>query len=422
MRAEIVCVGTELLLGNIVNTNAAAIARDLAVWGVDVYHHSTVGDNIARCAETLRTALGRAEAVVVTGGIGPTPDDCTRDALALVLGVELIRPPELLAGLEARYATWNRKPSGSSFKQIELPAGTQAIPNPTGSAVGILAAPREGPYAGRAVYVMPGVPSEMTRMLAESVLPDLRTRFGIDSALFARVLRTRNVGESVLADELHDLLTECTNPTVATYVKTGEVEVRLTCRARSRAEAEALFAPLEADIRARLGAAVFGADDQGLEERLGELLRARGATLATAESCTGGLVGERVTSVPGSSSYYLGGVVAYDNRVKENLLEVSAEVLAHSGAVSGECAAAMARGVGRRLGASLALATTGIAGPDGGTADKPVGLVYIALWEADGDQVIVDERRFTGERAQIKERTALAALELACRHWTGSVQ
>ena len=220
---------------------------------------------------------------------------------------------------------------------------------------------------------------------------------------------------------MDDLLTQCTNPTVATYVKTGEVEVRLTCRARDRAEAEALFAPLEVDIRQRLGAAIFGADDQGLEERLGELLRARGATLATAESCTGGLVGERVTSVAGSSSYYLGGVVAYDNRVKQNLLDLSAEVLAEHGAVSAQCAAGMARGVGRRLGASHALATTGIAGPDGGTAAKPVGMVYIALWEADGDQVSVEEKRFTGERAQIKERTALAALELACRHLTGSV-
>src|ERR1035438_2484968 len=182
MRAEIVCVGTELLLGNIVNTNAAAIARDLAVFGVDVFHHSTVGDNITRCAETLRTALARADAVVVTGGIGPTPDDCTREALAEVLGVKLKRPPELLAGLEARYAGWGGTP-GSSLKQIDLPDGTQPIANPTGSAVGILATPEHGPYAGRAVYVLPGVPSEMTRMLAESVLPDLRARFSLDSGL-----------------------------------------------------------------------------------------------------------------------------------------------------------------------------------------------------------------------------------------------
>ncbi|MBI5832962.1 MAG: competence/damage-inducible protein A [Armatimonadetes bacterium] len=420
MRAEIVCVGTELLLGNIVNTNAAAIARDLAVWGVDVYHHSTVGDNPERCAEVLRTAMLRADAVIVTGGIGPTPDDCTREALAAVLGVELVRPPELMAVLEARYAAWGRKPSASSLKQAELPAGCLPINNPTGSAVGVLAAPSEGPFAGHAVYVLPGVPSEMERMLAEGVLPDLRARFGLTTGLWQRVLRSRNLGESLIADRLADLLTGSTNPTVATYVKNAEVEIRLTCRASDASQAESLFAPVQAEILQRLGDFIYGLDDEGYEKQIGRLLAERGALLATAESCTGGQIGDLVTSVPGSSGWYRGGVVAYSNALKQSLLAVDEGVLAEQGAVSEACARAMAEGVVASLDADFGLAVTGIAGPDGGTDAKPVGLVYLAICDRRAAVTVVKERKFTGTRALIKERTALAALELACRYMNGS--
>lgn len=420
MRAEILCVGTELLLGNIVNTNAAKIARDLAAYGVDVFWHSTVGDNQERCSEAIAACWARNDALVITGGIGPTPDDCTREALAAVLGVELHCPPEQVAALERRYAAWGRTPSGSSLKQAALPVGCQPLANPTGSAVGILAAPDSGPFAGKSLYVLPGVPSEMVRMLAESVLPDIRQRFGLETGLFARVLRTRNLGESVIADRLHDLLTECTNPTVATYVKTSEVEVRLTARARDAAAAAELFEPLEATIRARIGEFVFGADSDGLEVQLGALLRTKGAALATAESCTGGQIGQMLTSVPGSSDYYRGGVVAYDNGVKERLLGVSAQLLADEGAVSAACAAAMAQGAAQALEADFGLATTGIAGPGGGSADKPVGLVYLALYDRSTGATVTQEKQLTGDRAQIRERTALAALELACRQLTGS--
>lgn len=420
MRAEIVCVGTELLLGNIVNTNAAAIARELAVWGVDVYHHSTVGDNLERCAETLRTAMGRADAVIVTGGIGPTPDDCTREALAAVLGVELVRPPELLAVLEARYAAWGRKPSASSIKQAELPLGCLPINNPTGSAVGVLAAPSEGPFAGRAVYVLPGVPSEMERMLAEGVLPDLRSRFGLTSGLWQRVMRSRNLGESVIADRLADFLTGSTNPTVATYVKNAEVEIRLTCRAADEATAEVLFAPVQAAIMERLGEYIYGLDDEGYEKQIGRLLSERDARLVTAESCTGGQIGDLVTSVPGSSRWYRGGVVAYSNALKQSLLGVEEAILTEQGAVSEACARAMAEGVAVSLDADFGLAVTGIAGPDGGTDAKPVGLVYLAFFDRQAARTVVMEKKFTGTRALIKERTTLAALELACQYMMGS--
>ncbi len=417
MRAEIVSVGTELLLGNIVDTNAAHIARDLARYGVDVFHHSTVGDNVDRGAATIAHALARADAVIITGGIGPTPDDATRASIAQALGVPLERRAELMAAIRERYAGFGRTPTEAAFKQADMPVGAEVIPNPTGTAPGILAV-----QEGRAVYAMPGVPSEMVRMFAESVLPDLRARFALDTGLFPRVLRVRGMGESDIATRLEDLLEGNVNPTVATYVKTGEVEVRLTARATDAAAAAALIAPVEQAVRERLGGVIYGVDDEGLEDRLGRLLETAGATLATAESCTGGRIGDRITARPGSSRYYVGGVVAYSNPLKESLLGVPAGVLAADGAVSAACAGAMARGAAQRLGADVGLATTGIAGPDGGTDEKPVGLVHIAVYDRRTETVEAVERRFGGDRQMIKERTVLEALELACRHIAGSKQ
>lgn len=417
MRAEIVSVGTELLLGNIVDTNAAYIARQLAIYGIDAFWRSTVGDNLDRCAATLATALERSDAVIVTGGIGPTPDDATRGALARALGVPLERRPELVAEIEAFYAARGREPNAAAWRQADLPAGAEVIPNPTGTAPGILAVQGQ-----RVVYVLPGVPSEMVRMLHESVLPDLRRRFGLADGLFCRVLRCRGIGESDLATRLDDLLREAVNPTVATYVKTAEVEVRLTVRAADATAAEALLAPLEAIVRERAGEWIYAVDDEGLEVQLGRLLRAAGATLATAESCTGGMLGETLTRVSGSSDYYVGGVVAYANAVKQRLLGVPADLLECAGAVSAAVAGAMARGVCAALGADLGLAVTGIAGPGGGTAEKPVGLVFVAVYDQRVDTVEVAERRLRGDRAAIRERTVLEALELACRRLAGSTK
>ena len=417
MQAEIISIGTELLLGNIVDTNAAHIARALAAYGVDLFHKSTVGDNLDRCAETISRALARADAVIISGGIGPTPDDATRAAIAQALGVPLERRPELVEVIRARYARRHREPTEAGLRQADMPVGAQAIPNPNGTAPGILAAKN-----GTALYAMPGVPSEMVAMLADSVLPDLRQRFGLVDGLFCRLLRTRGIGESDIATQLHDLLTDCVNPTVATYVKTGEVEVRITARAPDMPMAETMIEPLETLVRERIGSHIFGVDAAGLEQQLGQRLRHLGLKLATAESCTGGLVGERITSVAGSSEYYLGGVVAYDNQVKMDLLNVPPGLLAQYGAVSEECAREMARGAAERLGADWAVATTGIAGPDGGTAEKPVGLVFIAVYDRTSDVATVVEKRFSGDRAMVKERTALEALEQVLQRLAGSKQ
>ncbi|MCC7495410.1 MAG: competence/damage-inducible protein A [Fimbriimonadaceae bacterium] len=417
MRAEIVSIGTELLLGNIVDTNAARIARDLATYGVDAFHQSTVGDNLERCAETIRTALGRAEAVIITGGIGPTPDDCTRAALALALGVPLERREDLCEVIRERYRNYGRQPTEAAFRQADMPLGAAVIVNPTGTAPGILVTP-----PGQAVYVMPGVPYEMVRMLEESVLPDLRQRFGLDHGIFPRVLRCRGIGESDIATQLDDLLTGCQNPTVATYVKTGEVEVRITARATDAAAAAALSAPLEEIVRKRIGSYIFGVDKEALEVQLAAALLPLGRTLAVAESCTGGRLAARLTAQAGSSAWFRGGVVAYANAVKERVLGVPGALLAQFGAVSAECAAALASGVCEACDADYGVAITGIAGPGGGSAEKPVGLVYVAVYDRTVAAVAGVERRFSGDRGAVQERSVLEALELALRQVAGPKQ
>lgn len=417
MRAEIVSVGTELLLGNIVDTNAAYIARHLAQYGVDAFHRSTVGDNLARGATTIRQAWERSDAVIVTGGIGPTPDDATRASIAMALGVELERRPELMRGIEERYARRNRIPTEAAYKQADLPVGAEVIVNPTGTAPGILF-----PRDGKTLYAMPGVPSEMVRMLHDSVLPDLRQRYQLTDGLFPRVLRCRGIGESDIATLLDDFLTDSRNPTVATYVKTGEVEVRVTAVAADAAAATALIAPVEAEIRARMGDYIYGVDDEGLNAIVGRMLIERGATLVTVESCTGGQLGDQITAVPGSSQYYRGGVIAYSNELKKNLLGVPDDLLQEHGAVSAACAKALAEGAAARLEADYAIATTGIAGPDGGTPEKPVGLVYIAVCDRRAGVTEVSEQQLRGDRAMVKERTVLAALEAACRQIAGSMR
>ncbi|MGE5599606.1 MAG: competence/damage-inducible protein A [Bacteroidota bacterium] len=376
MQAEIISIGTELLLGEIVDTNAAFIARNLAELGIDLYYKTTVGDNLPRIVAELRRAWERSEIVITTGGLGPTQDDLTREGVAALLGEELVPRPEELAKMREFFARLGRSMSPNNERQAMFPASAEPLPNPEGTAPGLTVA-----RGGRYLFALPGVPVEMERMLIREVLPRLRALTGVNP-LFSRTLRLVGIGESVMAQEVADLIDGGRNPTVAPYAKRGETRLRLTARAADHKEAERLFAPVEAEIRRRLGRHVYGTDGDTLEAVVGRLLRDRGLTLATAESCTGGLVGHRLTNVPGSSAYYLGGVTAYDNRVKTGLLDVAEETLAARGAVSEETARAMAEGARKKLHADLGLSTTGIAGPGGGTEDKPVGLVYLGLaWE-----------------------------------------
>lgn len=406
MRAELVMVGTELLLGQIVDTNAALLAARLTQVGVDCYHISTVGDNWTRMVEVLSRALGRSDVVITSGGLGPTQDDLTREVAAAVLGLPLEERPELVRQIEAYFQKLGRVAPPANRKQAMLPRGAEAIPNPIGTAPGLWIERN-----GKILACLPGVPRELERMLDETVLPRLAQR--APEALHSRVLRFVGLGESHLEAALEDLIRQQGRVTVAPYASPGEVKLRLSVRAVSREEAERLMAPVEQAILERVGAYCTSRNDEPLQVVVGRMLRDRQLTLAVAESCTGGLVGDWLTDVPGSSAYFLGSLVAYANTAKEQVLGVPAEVLARHGAVSRETAEAMARGARERLGADCGLSVTGIAGPGGETATKPVGLVYVGA--AVGDRTLVEEHRFRGDRRLIKERSARAALDLLRR-------
>jgi len=379
MTAEILCVGSELLLGNIVNGNARWLAEQLAALGVAHHRQTVLGDNRERLIEEVRAASLRCRLLITTGGLGPTPDDLTTEALAAAFDTPLQERPELWAEIEAKLRGRGRPIAASNRRQALLPQGAAVLPNPTGTAPGIIWSPRPG----FTILTFPGVPSEMRAMWQATAAPWLQAS-GLAEGVFAsRMLRFWGVAESALAEQMADLL-EQANPTVAPYAGAGEVKLRLTARAASRAEAEALLAPLEAEIRARSGDACFGMDDDSLAAVVLEQLRRRGQTLAVAESCTGGGLGAALAAVPGASEMWLGGVIAYANGLKQALLGVPAPLLEQHGAVSDPVAQAMAEGARRATGADWALAITGVAGPAGGSAAKPVGLVHIAVAGPDG--------------------------------------
>jgi len=383
MTAEILCVGTELLLGNITNSNARWLAERLAALGIAHHRQAVVGDNRERLIAMVREAAGRCRVLITTGGLGPTPDDLTTEAIASAFGAELEERPEIWAAIQARISARGRPVAPSNRRQALLPRGAAVLPNPTGTAPGIIWTPEPAglPFpiqTGFTVLTFPGVPSEMRAMWEATADPWLRAA-GLAEGVFAsRMLRFWGVAESSLAERMADLL-EGSNPTVAPYAGAGEVKLRLTARGATAAEAEALLTPLEAEIRSRAAECCFGADDDSLAVVVLEALRRRGQTLAVAESCTGGGLGAALAAVPGASEVFLGGVIAYANAVKQGLLGVSPELLNAHGAVSDPVARAMAEGARRATGATWALAITGIAGPGGGSTEKPVGLVHIAV-------------------------------------------
>lgn len=430
MKAEIMAVGTELLMGQVINTNAAEIAQLLAEIGIGVYHQTVVGDNQERLAAALSLALSRVDLLVVCGGLGPTEDDLTRETLAELLGLELQRDE----GWEQRIRTlfaerrWSvghpHELPRNNLRQAMVPAGATLLPNSRGTAPGIYLE-----HNGVTIVLLPGPPREMRGLMHEQVLPRLAAKQearGGTAVLVSRVLRVVGVGESRAAELLEPLLAAQGNPTIAPLAHLGEMHLRLTAHAPTRAAATALLEPVAAQIYAILGEAIYGEDGTTLEAAVGALLSGAiphapteahatpARTIALAESCTGGLLAHRLTNVPGSSTYFWGGISAYSNEAKVSLLGVEPALIAAEGAVSEAVALSMAEGARRALGAEIAVATTGIAGPDGGSAAKPVGLVYIALADARGAHC--QEYRFGGSRTEIKERAAHAALDQLRRH------
>lgn len=411
VRAELVMIGTELLLGQTVDTNAAHMAQQLAANGINVYFKATVGDNWTRLAGVLTQALTRADVVITSGGLGPTEDDLTREVVAAVLRRPLVLDEQALKTIENWFTRTGREMPSSNRKQALMPEGAHVITNGHGTAPGFIVE-----HDDKLIVCLPGVPHEMRAMLEHGVLPHLRRRYALDGTLFTRNLKFYGIGESALEERLRDLF-RMTNPTVAPYAGMAEVKVRLTARAQSADDAEQLFAPVEQEIVQRVGEYMYGVGEDTMESVAGQALANAGRTVALAESCTGGLVAKRLTDVPGSSAYFLGGVVAYSNDAKTQLLGVSEAALREHGAVSAQVAEEMAVGAARRFGATMGVSVTGIAGPDGGSETKPVGLVFIG-YAANGKSHSY-RFQFTGDRDRVRRYTAQAALDIIRRHAQG---
>ena len=412
MRAEVVGVGTELLLGQIANTNGRWISERLATVGVDVLHHQVVGDNLDRIVEVLTLALERADVVLVTGGLGPTEDDITRDALATMLRVPMRRHPEIEALLRSKFERYGRSDMPvSNLRQADVPEGCRYIVPIRGTAPGLIAEFSDG---GR-IYAMPGVPGEMAEMMEHTVLPELAALSG-PSALVSRTIRCTGIGESRVAEILNDLFTTLTNPTVAYLASLGEAKVRLTAKADTAAEADRIIAPVADEVVRRLGDRVFSTTDESLEETVARLLGEREQTLATAESITGGGVAERMSRAPGSSTTFVGGVIAYTAEVKQRVLGVTKETLDGPGVVSEACALEMAAGARRLFGADLAVSLTGAAGPEPHGGAEP-GTTWIGLDAGDVQHAFGYVSK--GEREQVRRWAEQAALDLVRRHLDG---
>lgn len=404
MIVEVVAVGTELLLGQIVNGNAAHIGARLAEQGFDALHQAVVGDNLDRMVDVLTTAMRRADAVIVTGGIGPTQDDITREAIAAATGRALLFSEEYEAELRRRFERAGRVMPENNLRQAEYPEGAEMLPNPKGSAPG-LALDHEGTH----LFALPGVPAEMHQLLADHVLPRLRTVAGVTDVIVSRLLRSWGMSESMVAERLADLYESATNPTMAFLASSGEIKVRLTAKAPSMTAARDLIIPVEREVRLRLGSHVFGADDDTIGAVIQRLLSERGWTIGTAESMTAGLVAAALTSEPGSSAVFVGGVIAYDADVKTSALGVDAELVARFGQVSPEVAMAMAEGARDRLGCDVGVSVTGSAGPD--PLDSPVGTSWIGVATPEDSRARM--LQMPGDRERVRTYTTTATLHLA---------
>lgn len=418
-RAEILAIGTELLLGQIMNTNAQFLSQELADLGIDCLWHTTVGDNKDRIKDALRFALDRTEIVITTGGLGPTADDLTIECIAEFFQQPLYFDETISRYIQQIFAKRGLPMPPSNDKQAKRPEGSDILPNPVGTAPGIIwkldarllqQAGIKNPEQERVILTFPGVPSEMEIMWEQTGRPYLEQNYS-GGVIWSCDLKHYGIGESALAEQVGDLL-DMSNPTVAPLAGRGECRLRVTAKASTVEEAQKMAQPVIDDIKSRSGTLLYGTDKDTLEAVVGRMLSEQGLTIAFAESCTGGLASKRLTDIAGSSKYVKLNLVTYSNEAKSEVLGVHDFILNNKGAVSPECAHAMATGARRLASADIGVGITGIAGPDGGTPEKPVGLVYLALVTEDFQ---TDKKlQFSPElsRAEIRERTASEALNL----------
>lgn len=403
MRAEIITVGTEILLGDIVNTNSQFLAKELANIGIDVYHQGTVGDNETRLMESLNEGLKRSDIIITTGGLGPTKDDMTKEVAAKCFGQELVLYMDIWKDIKSYFNKLGLELTENNKKQAYFPKDCTILNNPNGTAPGAILK-----KDNKMIILLPGPPKEMVPMFNNELKKHLLCL--TDYKIVSKTLRFFGIGESSLEDKLIDMINNQKNPTIAPYAKEGEVNIRITAKAENTEKANELIKNVEDEINNRVGNYIYGYDDTTLEEEVAKLLVEKNMTIAVSESCTGGMVSSKLINYPGISQSFLEGCVTYSNEAKMKRLGVKKDTLDKFGAVSEETAIEMARGVAKSLGANIGVSTTGIAGPGGGTDEKPVGLVYIGLYI--NGEIKVKKCNLAGSREKIRSRATSEALNL----------
>ncbi len=407
MNAEIISVGTELLLGEIVNTDARFVSEALSELGINVFYHTVVGDNPTRLAAIMNTAKKRSQLIITTGGLGPTYDDLTKEVICETFGLSLELSEESLSRIQIFFDRLGRPMTNNNIKQAMLPKGCYVLSNDYGTAPGCVVETE-----GTMVAMLPGPPRECEPMMRDKLMPYLASKR--DGFILSRRVRIFGMGESAVEEKLQGMMESAINPSIAPYAKEGEVMLRITAKAETEERAREMLSPICEKVVSELGNVVYGVDVESLEEAIILKYAEKGLTIACAESCTGGLVSKRLTDIPGSSYVLMGGAVTYSNESKTKLLSVPEDILHSHGAVSARCAEYMAMGAAKLFGTDVAVSTTGIAGPDGGTDEKPVGLVYVGIYrngETTSHKLMLGGRN--RDRAYIRHMAASHALKLA---------
>lgn len=409
MITELISVGTEILLGNIVNTNSAYLSEKCAQLGLAVYYQTVVGDNPERMKMVIKTALDRSDVIILTGGLGPTEDDLTKEITAEVMGFSLVEDAHTKELMEAYLKEYEKNHPGrritkNNYKQTMVPQGAIVLDNHNGTAPGLIMEKN-----GKTAILLPGPPNEMKPMFEESVYPYLRKKQ--PEIIYSKMVKISGIGESQVADEIQDLIDRQTNPTIAPYAKTGEVHLRITAKAEDEKTCKKMIKPVVRELKSRFGKNVFATEEsKTLEEAVVDLLKKEGLTLSLAESCTGGAVAARIVNVSGASEVFMGGYVTYTNRAKRKSLGVKKSTLKTEGAVSAKCAKEMAKGGCLAAGTDVCLSVTGLAGPGGGTKKTPVGTVFMGC--CCKGRTVTGEYHYTGNRSRIREQAVAQALTL----------